>query len=370
MTGAAYNCPSMKLGPTSSRLLLLLALAGGLSLGHAQANDYADISQLLRDGKLSEAQSRVDRQLAARPKDPQLRLFKGVIQRESGRPNEALATFAKLSEDHPELPEPYNNQAVILAAQGQYDKARVVLEKALRTHPSYATAHDNLADVYARLASQAYSKALQIEGTPPPAPARLALIRDLPGTAGMPSRPVVVAAAPAAAPLPAAKPAAAPTPAPAPAQTPPPAAKPPVVAAAPAKPAAPPAAASPAPTPAPTAAAPADGSREAEQAVRAWAKAWSDRNMSQYLAAYDPSFELPAKQSRSAWEQDRRARILGKSHITVNLLELQITAKGNRAVAKFRQDYKADALSILSRKTLELVRTDGRWLIVKEASGN
>ena len=348
----------MKFGPVLLRFLQLLALAACMGVGPARASDYGDIDQLLREGKAAEALTRVERQLATRPKDPQLRLLKGVIQRELGRPNEALATFTRLSEDHPELPEPHNNIAVIHAAQGQYDKARLALEKALRTHPSYATAHDNLADVYARLAGQAYSKALQLEGAPAPAPARLALIRDLGTPTGPAGRPVVAAAPP---PPPATKPAATPAPAPAAA---------PAVTAATTKPAPPAVAAPPAPArPAPQVTPPADANREVEQAVRAWAKAWSDRNMSQYLGAYDKAFVLPAQQSRSAWEQDRRARILGKSRITVNLLELQITVKGNQAVAKFRQDYKADALAILSRKTLELAKTGDRWLIVKESSG-
>ena len=111
----------MKHGPPLHRFLLGFALAGMLGLAHA--TEHGDISQLLREGKLAEAQTRVDRLLAAKPRDPQLRLYKGVIQRETGRTNEALATFSKLSEDHPELPEPYNNLAVIYAAQGQYDKA-------------------------------------------------------------------------------------------------------------------------------------------------------------------------------------------------------------------------------------------------------
>ncbi|MCZ8251901.1 MAG: tetratricopeptide repeat protein [Hylemonella sp.] len=339
----------MKHGHPLYRSLLGLSLAGMLGLAHAA--DHGDISQLLREGKLAEAQTRVERLLAAQPRDPQLRLYKGVIQRETGRANEALATFSKLSEDHPELPEPYNNLAVIYAAQGQYDKARVVLEKALRTHPSYATAHDNLTDVYARLASQAYSKALQLDGSAP-APARLAMIRDL-APVGAAARPVTLAAAPV--PPPATAPAAVKPPAPpAPA---------PAVAVAPA----------PAPTTARTApppvAAATDGAREVEQAVRAWAQAWSERDMTRYLAAYDATFETPGRQARSAWEQDRRARILSKSRITVQLMDLQITVQGQRAVAKFRQDYKADALAILSRKTLELVRSGNRWLIVKESSG-
>jgi hypothetical protein len=349
----------MKLGRAHSSTLLLvrlLALAISLTLGAAHADDYSDVAQLLREGKLAEAQTRVDRHLAAKPRDPQMRLFKGVIQRESGRPADAITTFTRLSEDHPELPEPYNNLAVIHASQGQYDKARIALEKALRTHPSYATAHENLADVYARLASQAYSKALQLDGAPQPSPARLTLIRELFPVPASQTRPVLAAAPSTAASKPVA-----------PAQT-----KPAVVAVAPAptKPAAATAAVpAPSATPPQPPAAADSSNRDVELAVRAWARAWTDKNMTQYLAAYDKSFETPGQQSRSAWEQDRRLRITGKSRISVNLLELQITVKGNRAVAKFRQDYKADTLAVLSRKTLELVRTGDRWLIVKESSG-
>ncbi len=40
---------------------------------------------------------------------------------------------------------------------------------------------------------------------------------------------------------------------------------------------------------------------------------------------------------------------------------------GDKAVAKFRQDYKADALAVSSRKTLDLARSGDRWLIVRES---
>ena len=46
-----------------------------------------------------------------------------------------------------------------------------------------------------------------------------------------------------------------------------------------------------------------------------------------------------------------------------------VTVDGNKAVAKFRQDYRADALSVSSRKTLDLRRVGERWLIVKETTG-
>lgn len=346
-----------------ARLFILTAC---MAVSAAHADDYSDVSQLLNQGKLAEAQARVERYLAVKPRDAQMRLFKGVIQRESGRPSEALATFTKLTEDYPELPEPYNNLAVVLAAQGQYDKARVALEKALHTNPSYATAHDNLGDIYARLASQAYSKALQLDGASPSEPVRLTLLRNLSNAPGTPPRQVLAAAKPAPAeaapkPTPAPKPAAAPT-----AVAPPPPAKPAAVAAAPAT--AKPTTAAPAPTPVP-AATPANSNREVEQAVRAWARAWSEKNMTQYLAAYSRDFQTPGGISRATWEQERRLRITSKSRIAVNLTELQITVNGTHAVAKFRQDYKADALAVMSRKTLELGRTGDRWLITKEASG-
>ncbi|MFA7558520.1 MAG: tetratricopeptide repeat protein, partial [Hydrogenophaga sp.] len=129
----------------------------------AQTDAYAEINRLLRAGQISEALGKVDQHLAAKPNDPQMRFLKGVVQTESGKTADAVATFTKLTEDYPELPEPYNNLAVLYASQSQFDKARAALEMAIRTNPSYATAHENLGDVYAKLASQAYSKALQLD---------------------------------------------------------------------------------------------------------------------------------------------------------------------------------------------------------------
>ena len=143
--------------------LRVIAVLVGMACMPAHADDYSDVSQLVRVGKLPEALSRADKFLATQPKDPQMRFIKGVIQRDSGKTAEAIATFTKLTEDYPELPEPYNNLAVMYAGQSQFDKARAALEMAIRTNPSYATAHENLGDIYAKLASQAYNKALQLD---------------------------------------------------------------------------------------------------------------------------------------------------------------------------------------------------------------
>jgi ketosteroid isomerase-like protein len=105
-------------------------------------------------------------------------------------------------------------------------------------------------------------------------------------------------------------------------------------------------------------------------AVQAWAKAWASKDMAAYLGAYGKDFDPPSSQSRSVWEAERRKRITGKSNISVKLEGLTVNFSGNKAVAKFRQDYRADALTVSSRKTLDLHKVGDRWLIVKESTGN
>jgi tetratricopeptide (TPR) repeat protein len=287
------------------KMISAAVLSAGLLFSSLVFADYAEVNRLLRAGQFPEATAKADQFLATKPKDPQMRFLKGVILTEQGKPQDAIIQFTKLIEDYPELPEPYNNLAVLQASQGQFDKARAALEMAIRTNPSYATAHENLGDVYAKLASQAYSKALQLDGGNSGIQPKLGLIRDLfapnlrtrPATAA-PSAPLAAAPAKPA-------PAAAPAPAPAVAAAP---AVPAVVAAAPA---------APAPAAKPAAAAPASVGNEDEvrSAVQAWASAWSRKDMNAYLGAYGKEFDAPG--GRRTWEEERKKRILGKSKISV-----------------------------------------------------
>ena len=343
----------MKLArPPFFTTLRVLAFALACTASIAHADDYGDVSQLLQAGKLSEATVKVDNYLANKPADPQMRFLKGVIQRSLGKQAEAIATFTKLTEDYPELPEPYNNLAVLYAGQNQFDKARAALEMAIRTNPSYATAHENLGDVYARLASQAYNKALQLDGANAAVPPKLALIRELfgPNNKGQHPSTTALAAAPAAV----AKP-----------STPGPTAPAAVAPAAPAATRAPVAAVKPAPSDST-----AKEANDVEEAVQAWAKAWAAKDIAVYLGAYGKEFDPAGNQSRAAWEADRRNRIVGKNAISVKLDNVNVTLNGAKAVAKFRQDYRSGALAVTSRKTLELLKTGNRWLIVKESTGN
>jgi Flp pilus assembly protein TadD len=143
------------------------------------ADDYGDVNQLMKSGKFNEALGKADQYLAAKPRDPQMRFLKGVIQAESGNKAEAIATYTQLTQDFPELPEPHNNLAVLLAAQGDYDKARVALEAAVRANPNYATAHENLGDVHVRLAGQSYARAQQLDASNQAVATKLALTRQL-----------------------------------------------------------------------------------------------------------------------------------------------------------------------------------------------
>jgi Tfp pilus assembly protein PilF/ketosteroid isomerase-like protein len=455
---------STRFPPTLAVIAVACGLAGSIPVAAQPAAgppaasapaspESSEIQRLLKDGQHAQALKVIDEALSKNPRDAQMRFRRGVALSMLDRKGEALAVFQKLVDDHPDMPAPYNNMAVILGAQGDYEKARQALEKAIRTNPAYATAYQNLGDVYAQLASQAYSRALQLDKGDASVPPKLALLRELTtganatpsaGPAATPvtasrstARPAApftppssaLASAPASATTVAsAKPTPAPPPVPAasraastpirvepvaaaskPAASAPvaaatkPAASAPVAAAT--KPAAsaavtaatkpgsstPVAAVS---TPPPTASAataskpggvatagatakpaaapassPSPGNADIEAAVRAWAAAWSKRDMAAYYAAYAPEFSGQAT-SRKAWEQDRRDRIASRKQIKVEVSDLKITVNGDQATAKFRQAYSSDALSTTGRKTLQLVRSaNGRWMIKQETVG-
>lgn len=347
----------LRLTAFAAKCLAITALS--MTALSVRADDIGDVQKMLAAGKNVEALQKADQFLSSKPRDPMMRFLRGISLSQAGRAPEAITAFTKLTEDFPELPEPFNNLAVLYAQQGQYDKARTALEMAIRTNPSYATAYENLGDVYAKLASQAYSKALQIDTRSAVAP-KLAMIRDL-----FPKERNSIAVA--AAPAPAI------TPAPAPAPVTPTKPAPVVVAQAPA----PTPAVKPAPvaSPAPVAAEPKEAKpdnagqeREVESALKAWASAWSKKDLDSYFAAYAKDFN-PGK-PRKAWEQDRRDRIMGKRSISVKVSGIKVDINGNKAAVRFHQDYQADSLNISSGKRVEFVRSGNTWLIVKESAGS
>lgn len=321
------------------------------------ADEVADVNKLLKDGKTVEAMQKVDAALAQKPKDPHLRFLKGLMLAEQNKSAEAIAIFLKLTDDHPELPEPYNNLAVLYGASGQYDKARAALEMAIRTNPTYGTAHENLGDVYAKLASQAYDKALQLDSANSAARLKLTLVRNLIGNTTGGTNPKTVAANTPTTSNTSNNNAIA-------------SAKESNKAAAITKKADQDIAKSnvkSASKPAPTVNTDQD---DILKAVNAWANAWSNKNTTAYLTYYAKNFETPNNLTRKAWAEERRQRIEGKGRIDVKIETPKVTLDGARATVKFRQIYSSDRLTANSRKTLEMVKQDGKWLIKQERAGS
>ena len=107
---------------------------------------------------------------------------------------------------------------------------------------------------------------------------------------------------------------------------------------------------------------------EITEMVSNWAAAWSARDVEGYLSFYSSRFELPGQLSRSEWESQRRARIVGKKNIEVEISNLNIQPNGDEATVEFDQAYRADSYNDRVVKTLRLVQENDRWRIVTEQS--
>lgn len=317
---------------------VLLALASF----PADANEVSDVNGLLQKKDLPQALLQANSYLEKNPADVQMRFLKGLILSEQNESVQAIAVFGKLSEDHPELPEPYNNLAVLYASLGQFAQARTVLEKAIRINPSYEVAHENLGDIYVKLARHSYNNMLQLDpgnlhvrlkyalvGTvidqaaSVPAPTRASIADPAAATAAVEVRTVAT-----------------------PVQT--------------------------------VQAHAAEGRKTSDDLVAkvelarvqtlisAWARAWSERDVNAYLAFYGFNFRGMNQEARVEWEKKRRANIGGKRHIRLRIEVPNVTLDGNKAKADFIQHYSSSNHASRDRKTLLLEQQDGEWKIVDE----
>lgn len=310
--------------------MLLISLSGLGNVAHA--NDLKQIFGIGDENQSAQAEFR-----------------QAVILAQQDDGAEALKIFSELTQKHPEWPEPYNNMAVIYMEKGQYDKARMALEAALKTHPSYATAHENLSALYAKMASDAYDKALQVDHSKVAPTPKLALLKEI-VSAGA----VRIVAKPSSLPAPVVVAAVKPK-------------VPTKLNPLPAPPAAP---VLPKPVVAP--AAPnqqKDQQKAVMDVVQGWAKAWSAKNVTAYLAYYAPDFKTPNGESRAIWAQGRKERISRPSVIKVKVEAPKVSIKGNHAIVTFKQDYRAGELTKRTRKVLYLRQSASSWVIEREEAG-
>lgn len=306
--------------------------AVGFAFYAQAATPIEETQSLISQGDLDGALKRIDRFLASSPQDAEGRFTRALILVKQNKTNDAIKAFTDLTRDYPQIPEPYNNLAVLYAQAGDYEKARDALEAALATNPSYATAHENLGDIYAALAGAAYNRALALDGSNQATRYKLSLL------SGINAGPGAVKAAAAAAP--AAAPAVAAAPAPAPAAA----------------------------APAPAAATPAAVHDAVVKALDGWALAWSNRNVDGYLAAYSPEFKPDGGLGFAEWQAQRRVRIGKAKSIAVAVIDPDVqTIDANRVRVSFTQDYQSDTISDKVVKVVELTQSNGSWKITRES---
>jgi ketosteroid isomerase-like protein len=115
--------------------------------------------------------------------------------------------------------------------------------------------------------------------------------------------------------------------------------------------------------------APVPAAAQVESAVRQWAAAWQSQDMQRYLDAYSERFEPANGASLAQWKSARRARIVGKNSIEISLHNLQVSVAGDRATARFSQNYQAGDLNSTTQKSLSMRNEQGSWRIVRESTG-
>ncbi|MEK6750520.1 MAG: tetratricopeptide repeat protein [Pseudomonadota bacterium] len=298
--------------PLRQRLLLpiLVCLA---SPGAGFADALEPLRHLVEQGQAQAAYDQLNNYVQAHPRDAQALFLLGRAAQIGNRIDPAIAAYEKLLQIRPDLPEVYNNLAVLYAARGDDKRARDYLFTALNTHPSYAVAYQNLAQLYASLASSAYSKALNTHSedarnaTPLPTLTPLDYMLDTRATPHDGGGEAI-----------------------------------------------------------------GETKRQVQEMLTAWAQAWSKADTERYLKFYAPQFVVPDGLARADWENQRRVRISGPRFIEVKFKQLDIRPLEDTTLAlvNFDQLYRSDNFSDTVKKFLVVKKVGDQWFILQEITGS
>jgi Flp pilus assembly protein TadD len=138
---------------------LLIQMALNFAVGAAWADEPAEIRALVIHGDLPAALERAHKAMQAHPTDAQARFLYALVLMDLKRDDEALAVLTQMTQEYPELPDPYNNIALLQVRAGRVELARQALETALRNDPGHRAALANLGQVQLMLAVQAWEQA-------------------------------------------------------------------------------------------------------------------------------------------------------------------------------------------------------------------
>jgi tetratricopeptide (TPR) repeat protein len=156
----------------SAVLVSFICFSTALPAAHAEPGDaffgdntpvvyqpVKEVSQLSAAGKKSQALALAEKELEKNEKNVQLKFMRGVLLNDLNRKDEAKKVFETLIREYPEIAEPYNNLAVMYAADGNLGRARELLEEALANNPKSLITLSNLGDIYLALARAQYRAA-------------------------------------------------------------------------------------------------------------------------------------------------------------------------------------------------------------------
>lgn len=315
---------------------------------------------LLEQSKLQESLDLTNEVLLEDAGNIEARFMKGLILTRYDRLPEAEVVFDELTRDHPDLPEPYNNLAVVYAAQGKFDEAQDALSRAINTHPSYATAHENLGDIYAKMASRAYNQALELDDGNSSAREKLSLIKEVFSATSYASVPAKETTAQVTS-------------------------EPePVVAKVEPEPIAVTTASNVQPKPVVETAieepvkentnkvTPAQSisvDPAIETVILDWANAWSAQSVADYLSYYSNQYKPQFGISYEKWKQQRQVRLKKPKFIDIKIENIKIDMITEAmALASFKQTYASDTYHDLVNKKLRLEKQQDQWKIVEEYS--
>jgi|GEM_PF-7055299 len=104
--------------------------------------------------------------------------------------------------------------------------------------------------------------------------------------------------------------------------------------------------------------------------LKLWAFAWELKDLSTYFSYYSKNFDPQAAASNlQEWKAKRSYRIENADNIKITIQDLIIKhLDEDNATVSFNQQYQAQDYADTTHKLVELVREDGRWLILRENS--
>ena len=296
---------------------------------HCKA-DIKLINKLIEDKNYEQAQIEINALLKSDSDNPQLLFINGVLLSESNKVDEAIKVFESLTKTHPNLPEPYNNLAVLYAQQGDFPKAKHALEQSIKTHPSYATAHINLGDLYTRMASESYNQALQIDGSNKSAKTKLSLIKKLFNFQPIRKNIEITKKASNESEAPKIQ--------------------------------------------------ELDSKNiientsnnisltEIESFIDGWKTSWEQQNFESYINCYSLKFKNNNGQNFEQWKIYRKPRVTNKEKIEIKLTNIKITEINNGFEVSFIQEYKSGNIDSRTNKKLIIETVDNQIKIINEIS--